>query len=569
MNAQDTPGPQVQLSSEIFRLLVGSVRDYAIFLLDPTGHVLTWNEGAQHIKGYQANEIIGKHFSIFYPAPEIRRGKPEYELRVAIDEGRWEEEGWRLRKDGTRFWANVVITALFDNDQLVGFAKVTRDLTERRQAEQDRLSVLTLERVARAEAEAAVERMQTLQSLTDAALSHLNTSDLLNELLLRITDLLTVDTSAVLLVDPVQPEMLVTRAAIGLDGEGVQGVRVPFGQGFAGRIANEQQPVILDDLTQVHIPASLGLHTFGIRSVMGVPLMIEDRVIGVLHIGTRLYRRFTDADVQFLQIVADRVALAVDHARLFEAERQAREEAEVTAARLRAQDEFLTIAAHELKTPMTSLLTASQLVLRRLKLGTQPDPGHLMQALTTIEGQVFRLSRLVNQLLDATRLQSSTLGLDRNPADFTALIAQAIAQVEAHRSQRTIHFASKSAVWMNLDAPRMEQVMINLLDNAIKFSPLGGQIDVTLAPTSEGVIRLVVRDRGIGIPLHHRPRIFERFYQAHAESHRSGMGLGLYITKEIIERHGGAIAVEFPEDGGTQFVVTLPFEPVQRQLEAI
>ena len=130
--ADETP----QESVALYRLLVESVRDYAIFALDPTGHVLTWNPGAERFKGYKAEEIIGKHFSIFYPQSKIDEGHPDYELRVAAAEGRFEEEGWRLRKDGSRFWANVVITALRGpNGELVGFAKVTRDLTERRAAE--------------------------------------------------------------------------------------------------------------------------------------------------------------------------------------------------------------------------------------------------------------------------------------------------------------------------------------------------------------------------------------------------------------------------------------------------
>ena len=122
----------------LYRLLVDSVRDYAIFALDPTGHVLSWNAGAERFKGYTANEIIGKHFSVFYPIED--RWKPPRELEIATETGRFEEEGWRVRKDGSRFWASVVITALRnERGTLVGFAKVTRDLTERRQAEQQRL----------------------------------------------------------------------------------------------------------------------------------------------------------------------------------------------------------------------------------------------------------------------------------------------------------------------------------------------------------------------------------------------------------------------------------------------
>ncbi|MGW5741302.1 PAS domain-containing sensor histidine kinase [Amycolatopsis sp. NPDC003861] len=124
-------------SEERFRLLVQSVQDYGIFMLDTGGHISSWNAGAERIKGYAAEEIIGQHFSVFYPAEDVAAGKPAWELEVAVEEGRLEDEGWRVRKDGTRFWANVVITALYDeHGRLHGFGKVTRDMTERRNAEQ-------------------------------------------------------------------------------------------------------------------------------------------------------------------------------------------------------------------------------------------------------------------------------------------------------------------------------------------------------------------------------------------------------------------------------------------------
>jgi PAS domain S-box-containing protein len=126
----------LRASEERFRLLVESVKDYGIFMLDPDGRVSSWNEGARRIKGYEAEEIIGRHFSVFYPPEAIAIGHPQHELEIARAEGRFEEEGWRLRKNGERFWANVVITALLTpSNQLLGYAKVTRDLTERRAAQ--------------------------------------------------------------------------------------------------------------------------------------------------------------------------------------------------------------------------------------------------------------------------------------------------------------------------------------------------------------------------------------------------------------------------------------------------
>ena len=126
----------IRHGGRIYQMMVEAVRDYAIFLLDPSGYIVTWNEGAQRLKGYNADEIIGQHFSVFYPPEAIAIGHPQRELEIATAEGRFEEEGWRIRKDGTAFWANVVITGVRDQTgELIGFAKVTRDLTDRRRAE--------------------------------------------------------------------------------------------------------------------------------------------------------------------------------------------------------------------------------------------------------------------------------------------------------------------------------------------------------------------------------------------------------------------------------------------------
>jgi PAS domain S-box-containing protein len=169
---------KLRLSEERFRLMVESVKDYAIFMLDPQGRVATWNAGAERIKGYTADDIIGQHFSKFYPKEAVERGWPDEELRRAAADGRVEDEGWRVRKDGSRFWANVVITALRDESgALRGFGKVTRDLTERRRAEEQarRLAQEEAARKAAEEAALEIERQReqlhvTLQSIGDAVI---------------------------------------------------------------------------------------------------------------------------------------------------------------------------------------------------------------------------------------------------------------------------------------------------------------------------------------------------------------------------------------------------------------
>jgi PAS domain S-box-containing protein len=155
----------IRQGGQFYQLMVDSVRDYAIFMLDPNGHVASWNKGAQRIKGYTPSEIIGQHFSVFYPQKDITSGKPPHELKVAARVGRFEDEGWRLRKDGTAFWANVIITAVRDEkNKLIGFSKVTRDLTERRAAEER--SIADARRIAKAEAS------NTAKSEFLAAMSH-------------------------------------------------------------------------------------------------------------------------------------------------------------------------------------------------------------------------------------------------------------------------------------------------------------------------------------------------------------------------------------------------------------
>jgi len=152
---------ELRKSEERFRLLVEAVEDYAIFMLDPSGHIVSWNSGAQRSQGYAAEEIIGQHFRVFYPPEVAERGHPEHELEVAIREGHYEEEGWRLRQDGSRFWANVLITAVFNEvGEHIGFAKVTRDTSERRQLEQEREQALGALAAANAELESLNEQLQ-------------------------------------------------------------------------------------------------------------------------------------------------------------------------------------------------------------------------------------------------------------------------------------------------------------------------------------------------------------------------------------------------------------------------
>ena len=551
----DHPGPPSE-DEHLFRLLVDGVRDYAIFLLDPGGRIRSWNAGAERLKGYTAEEIIGRHFSIFYPPQDIRHGKPDYELRIATDEGRYEEEGWRLRKDGSRFWANVIITSLHAADGgLIGFAKITRDLTDRRRREDERASLLSMERTAREQAELALEQVRAIHSVTEAMVAPLTLDELLNAVLDRIVATLGVDTVAILLLDQAA-DVLVTRAAHGIEEEVERGVRIPVGHGFAGRIASERTPIVLDEIERANVLNPI-LRDKGLQALLGVPLLVEGRVIGVLHVGSIGPRRFTAADTQFLQVVGDRVAHAIDRAQLFEEARTARQEADVAEAGVRARDEFLAVAAHELKTPLTSAKAAAQLLGRLFRQGGSLDAPQT-RALETVEQQIDRLARLVTQLLETVRIEADRMTLTPAVTDLVALSREVADQVTA-TTGRGFAIAGPDAVHAEVDPLRMEQVIRNLADNAVKFSAPESVVEIAVSQPAPEIAAITVRDHGIGVAPAERSRLFERFYQAKSKA-RSGMGLGLYITRQIVERHGGTIFAEFPPDGGTRFVISLPIK---------
>jgi signal transduction histidine kinase len=359
-----------------------------------------------------------------------------------------------------------------------------------------------------------------------------------------------------LLEDP-DRDTLVARAAKGIEEEVEQGVRIPLGKGFAGRVAGEQRAIVLDDVDHADVLNPL-LRQKGIRSLLGVPLVTGGQVMGTLHVGTLYHRQFTEDDVQFLQIVADRVAMAIDHARLIKVARAAQHEAEIAQATLRARDEFLSIAAHELKTPITSLQVGVQVLLRRLRRGEGSNLAELERPLRTVERQSMKLAHLVSQLLETVRVQAGRFELHRRRINLSELVTGVAETAQSLTATHELVINTPEQIWIHGDALRLEQVIMNLLDNAIKYSPEGGRIDLELTTPAPSTVRVVVRDKGLGVPMEHRSRLFERFYQAHGSEHRSGMGLGLYLSREIVELHGGRITAKFPPGGGTCMVVELP-----------
>ena len=256
--------------------------------------------------------------------------------------------------------------------------------------------------------------------------------------------------------------------------------------------------------------------------------------------------------------ITERKRAEVERERLLSAERRAREEAE---AALCLRDEFLYVAAHELKTPITSLRGYPQLLLRRIDRGVITEARQARPLLQVMDREAARLSQLVSQLLDLSHLEGKGLLLDRRVTDLVALTRKAVESLQAAASQPELKLQAPPCLMGSVDPERIQQVLINLIDNAVKFSPEGSPVEIELSTSDHSVARLTVRDYGPGIPPSERERLFSRYHRAGTRRPAGGLGLGLYLSKQIVELHGGHIEAEFPADGGTRFVVTLPYNP--------
>jgi signal transduction histidine kinase len=389
--------------------------------------------------------------------------------------------------------------------------------------------------------------LQRLQSVTDAALAHLPLDELLDELLVRIRDALEADTCAVLLLDETETE-LVARAAKGLEEEIEVGVRIPLGEGFAGRIAAERRPVVIEDLNHAVVVNPI-LRETGIKSMLGAPLAVEDRVIGVVHVGSLSPRAFSADDVHLLQIVADRVALAIDRATAYE------ELVRLTEI----QQDFVALAAHELRTPATTIYGLAATLQER---GNDLAQEVLHELRAALYLQAERMRRLVDQLLDLSRIDAKRVKIRRERIQLRRQLEEIVASVAGDRAQ-DVMVEAPSDLEANVDPNAVERVVGNLVTNALRY----GAPPVTIcAEHRDQHIRIRVEDSGAGIESDFVPFLFERFRRSEQTRQRaSGIGLGLAIARSYAHAHGGDLLYAPRSPSGSCFELVLPAEPSDTQ----
>jgi PAS domain S-box-containing protein len=550
---------ELRESEERFRLLVNSVKDYAIFMLDPTGHITTWNEGAQRIKGYSADEIIGKHFSIFYPPEVAAVGHPQHELEIAEKEGVYEEEGWRVRKDGSKFWANVVITAVRRADgSLAGFAKVTRDLTERRNAEERALESarqVAAEETARAIAESNRARTETLQKLT-AALSAAHTIP-------EITDV--VFTQGL-------REVGADAAALGVVDQSGEKIRVLADHGFGKMPAWARIISMADDLPMTRVirtgrPVVLRskaerdrlfpklrdlLDPFSASAVW--PLMGRGRSVGALSIHTN--RELDQSSLEFMQAFAQQVAQALERATLYQAEQDARTRADEAN---QAKSAFLAAMSHELRTPLNAIGGYADLVAMGVR---GPVTEEQREDLERIKRSQKHLLGIINDILNFSRVEAGQATYQCSPVPLHEVITGVGHMVEPQAKAKGLTLEALDCppdviAWA--DKSKVEQILLNLLSNAVKFTN-EGKITVECTFDSNEHVDITVVDSGVGIEQDQLEQIFEPFVQVGrslTQAHE-GTGLGLAISRDLARAMNGDVTVTSEVGKGSRFTLELP-----------
>jgi signal transduction histidine kinase len=382
----------------------------------------------------------------------------------------------------------------------------------------------------------ARRRLERVQAVTDAALAHLELDELLDVLLPRIREILEADTCAVLLLDHDRRE-LVARAAVGIEEEVEAGVRIPLGRGFAGRVAAERRHRILDDVDTADIFNPI-LREKGIKSMLGVPLLAQGETIGVLHVGTLVHRKFGDEDVELLTLAGDRAAIAIERARLYE---------EVVMLD-QLKTNFVAVASHELRTPAAAVYGALATIVERAD-ELSPDTREDLLRVAYEQGE--RLARLLDQLLDLSRLDSRAIRIDPRPIVLRSVLSKIVSETVPPGTPLEVAVPADLAVVA--DPVMLDRVVSNLLTNAVRH---GAPPIVVAAEQKDRHLRIAVNDTGRGVPMDMRARLFDRFERG---EDAAGTGLGLAIARAYARAHGGDLVYEpAPEATGARFELIVP-----------
>ena len=533
--------------------IVESIDEYAIFMLDAGGTIVSWNSGAQRIKGYTESDILGMPFEVLFTEEERADGRPREEMARAADEGRHSGEGWRRRKDGSRFWASVVLTALYDDEgRLRGFVNVTRDLTDRAEMER-KLS----------------QRARMQEAVATLGLEALSGRDLQGLMELACETAAKALGADLAILMELLPEGNYFRLRAGhgwkegfIRAESRLRARP---DSVAGYTLHAQAPVLIEDLlVERRFPPPSHLHDHQARSGVGVVVKDGGPPFGVFCVYSRRPRRHTEDEVHFVQSVANTLQLAIHRHAAEEANEKLNALLESRVAgrteELRLANEgleaFTYVVSHDLKEPVRAMRAYLQAV--REDYDRPEGRDHLNQALKANE----QLASLLTGLLQWSRLGMETVELE--PLHLPTVLGrdECAVQWENLAHERGAHVDIEENLPGVMATPTMaSQIFGNLIVNAIKHNPKPHPLVRVHAGATdaEGAVEIVISDNGAGFPAHVLSR-FEKLKENRPSTVRGGFGL--VLTRRAMERLGGKMWLSNNPQGGGE--VHLCFPPPRR-----
>jgi PAS domain S-box-containing protein len=525
-------------SEERFRLLVEPVKEYAIYMLDPQGRIVTWNEGAERSKGYKAEEVLGRNVSMFFLPEDVIAGLPARELAAASREGRYETEAWRMRKDGTRFWALLTLTAIRGVDgELRGFAKLTRDMSAHRDAVEAMRSL-----------NAQLERYRVMvESIDEYAIYTLDAEGLITSW-----------GKGAQKVSGIGPEQALGRhdSMFNSPADIVGGVAehelaeaVRTGHFLTDRWR------LLPDGSRVWSSGALTAIRDG-----------EGKLTGFIRVARNMTQQ------KLLEESLERLTAELEQ-RVAERTRQL----ESTVVELRHKNEeveaFVYIVSHDLRAPLVNLMgfareldTSCARLKKLLERSALPEPSgdevaeildaDLPSAVHFISQSSVKFERLIDALLSLSRHGRQIYHLEKVNVEELVIGTVATLQQSIAESGAQVEVGHLPAVDADLTA--LGQVFANLIGNSLKYRSPERALKVEIGGQLEGAaVKYWVRDNGLGIPESSKERLFQVFQRFHPQR-AQGEGMGLAIVQRIVERLGGTIRADSEEGKGTTFFITLP-----------
>jgi PAS domain S-box-containing protein len=594
--------------SAFLRQLLDEVRDLAVYRLSADGYVDSWSRGAERVLGYTAEEVVGRHFSLFFTEEDRLADRPSALLREAIEQGRAEDEGWRVNADAGLVWTNGIFTPLRDSGgNVIGFVKVTRDLTDRRRRELE----LAREQASRAAAEASVAGLRFLVAASEALASSLDYEAILD----TIAGMAVPEFADWCTIDLVEGNVLHRVATAHADTAHL-GLAREYGKRYPPDPASpngswkvirsgeaEFYPEITDEMLAHNVRDAdqlAFLREMGLRSALCVPLLGRSQVVGALtFVQGQSGRTLTEYEFWIARQLGRHAGLAIESAILhreleyqhtqlsetaIELEHQTEElqtqaihleelmteleasneelQARTTEAETanRAKADFLATMSHELRTPLNAIFGYADLLDLEIHGPVTPEQRH---SLDRIKRNQRSLLALINDVLNFAKVEAGKLELEISRISVRHILTELEGVVGPQIAAKGLHYRFEklaSDLWVLGEPERVEQILLNLVTNAIKFTDPGGSIQISAADEGE-VIRMRVRDSGLGIPPERLESVFDPFVQLHrasADTEVKGVGLGLAISRNLAIAMGGELTASSIVAEGSEFVLSLP-----------